>query len=74
MTTQTMKLIALAALIFLSGCELLCPSMDENYWLMRRMNGERGGSGKMTPEEACTSRGGQAILKAGEYDRCSDGQ
>ena len=57
----------------LAGC-VLCPSMDDNCWLMRTMNGESDGNGRMTPEEACTGRGGTAILKTGEFDRCSDGQ
>lgn len=68
-----MKAAACAFLMLLTGC-VLCPSMDENCWLMREMNGETGGNGRVTPEEACNARGGAAILKAGEYDRCSDGR
>ena len=67
------KPAALVFVLLFTGC-VLCPSMDENCWLMRKMNGESEGNGRMTPEEACTGRGGTAILKAGEFDRCSDGQ
>jgi hypothetical protein len=70
--TQITRHVAVCAfLMLMTGC-VLCPSMDEKCWLIRKMNGETGGNGRMTPEEGCNARGGAAILKAGEYDRCSD--
>lgn len=69
---MTMKSLVLIGLLLLGGC-VLCPSMDENCSLMRWMNGEQQYHGT-SPEDACTGRGGKAILKAGEFDRCSDGR
>jgi hypothetical protein len=72
--TTPITALALAALLLFSGC-VICPSMDDNCWLIKKMNGESTDTTPHpTPEEACVDRGSEAILKAGEYDRCTDGR
>jgi len=73
-SSSTLTALAILALALLSGCAL-CPSMDDNCWLIKKMNGESTDmTPHPTPEQACVDRGGKSILKAGEYDRCADGQ
>lgn len=62
--------LAIVFIVSLSGCAL-CPSMDDNCWLIRHMNGETDGPVPLTAEDACNEKHGTVVLKAGEFYRCN---
>ena len=72
MTNPIHRLIAILAVILLSGCGYIIPCNDTNEeaFLIPKCNYFPDRTPHATPEEACNAAHGKVVLKAGEFYRC----